>query len=61
MSLRIEPGGWKTVTHDKRPKRRRWPVPQEEVVRVVWLGFGELGQRAWFVETKNGSLIPIGT
>jgi len=60
MDVRIEQGGWKLVAHDKRPKRRAWPVPQEDVVKVVWFGFDSLNRQLWYVETKNGSLIPIG-
>ncbi len=58
--IRVEEDGWKLIT-DKRPRKRKFPVPPDKILKICWQGFDQSGNQKYFVETKDGSLIPLKT
>lgn len=58
MSIRLEEDGWKVIT-EKRPRKRKYPVPPDKIANIFWQGFDSFGNQIWYVETKDGAYIPI--
>lgn len=60
MSL-IQNDGWKVVVgRDKRPRKKKYPVPPDKIKKVEWFGFDFQNNERWFIETVDGHYIPIG-